>query len=152
MSTKNLARTVIEGGRTGESKWTRRSSAQDWRAENRRFCRALTNDPDRWDCATAPVRHIEWVDFIHADRTNPCERFLIARAGRPWDAVRSEICRRFDRRKLAGKHVTDDHLLDRVERNYRHLAAVAYNARRHEQPKFWVDAHGILRHNPKARY
>lgn len=154
MSTKNLARTVIEGGRTGYSKYKRRTSLQTWRAKNHGFSRSIGADPDSWNDRHPPQRNElwDWDEISHADRTNPCDRFLASRAGRPWDAVHSEICRRFDRRKLTGKHVTEDHLLNRVQKlDHAHRHFYEFWERGHG-PKFWVDRHGILRHNPKAKY
>jgi hypothetical protein len=150
MSTKNLARTVIEGGRTGHSKYLRRRSLRYWRRDNRRLCKALGDDIDAWGEAELPIRERFWEDISHADRVNPCERFLISRAGRPWNEVRSEICHRFDRRKLAGMHVTNDHLLNRVQVDYESYAIRYWW--RSGGPKFWVTDDGILRHNPKARW
>ena len=150
MSTKNLARTVIEGGRRRHSKYLRRVGLRYLRVDNHRLCLALRNDPEGWDDADLPSRVREWGDIEHADKTNPCDRFLASRAGRRWDDVRSEICRRFDRRKLAGMHVTNEHLLNRVQ-----LPDDTYPriwSWRWYGPKFWVDDEGILHHNPDARY
>lgn len=149
MSTKNLARTVIEGGRTGFSKYHRRSSLQFLRHNNRRLCKKLCSNPDEWDDAEIPLRDIVWDEISHKDRTNPCDRFLISRAGRRWNDVHSEICSKFDRRKLAGMHVTNDHLLNRVYKPDSPWWNMFWHYR---DPKFWVDEHGIFHHNPKARY
>lgn len=151
MSTKNLARTVIEGGRHGHSKYDRRTGLQDWRAATRRLSRKVTQDPESWDDTVPPKRNREWDDVCHKDRTNPCDRFLASRAGRPWDKVQAEIFKKFDRRKLAGRHVIYDHLIDRVEKAFDPYY-IAHPVRFGGGPKFWVDEYGILRHNPKARY
>jgi hypothetical protein len=148
MSTKNLARTVIEGGRDGSSKWDRRFGLQMLRARNHTFCRRAIRDTDFADDNVYPVRHITWGGVSHKDKTNPCDRFLISRAGRPWNKVHSEICKKFDRRKLAGRHVTEDHLIARVRLPDSSYWFWTYTF----APKFWVDGHGILRHNEKARY
>ncbi len=149
MSTKNLAHTVIEGGRTGHSKYLRRQGLRYMRVDSRRLCKKMVSDVDYWHGALMPRRERVYEDIEHKDRTNPCDRFLASRAGRRWDDVRSEICRRFDRRKLAGMHVTNDHLLNRVQKPDEVRYFFWW---RIEGPKFWVDETGILRHNPKARY
>lgn len=48
MSTKNLARTVIEGGRTNHAKYLRRVSSRELRADNRRFCKKVREDSEFW--------------------------------------------------------------------------------------------------------
>lgn len=154
MSTKNLARTVIEGGRSEESKWHRRHAARLERVHTRELCRAVTVDHEMWFDAVIPNRkeQIEWSTVEHSDKTRPCDRFLTSRAGSRWNDVRSEICRRFDRRKLAGAHVTNDHLLNRVVIDIDTYASVYPWCERSGMPKFYVDARGFFRHNPKERY
>lgn len=148
MSTKNLARTVIEGGRDGSSKYDRRHGLQIMRNRNRAFCRRALRDSDFADNTTYPVRHITWGGVSQKDKTNPCDRFLISRVGRSWNKVHSEICKKFDRRTVAGRHVTNDHLIDRVRLPDSYYWFWEYLS----LPKFWVDGQGILRHNSKARY
>jgi hypothetical protein len=147
MSTKNLARSVIEGGRTGFSKYLRRHSLQILRFRNRALCRALLRDPEAWETATVPRRPTDYDDIAFADRTNPCDRFLASRDGRPWNDVYSEICRRFDRRTMAGRHVTEDHLLASVETSRTFIWG-----RSAPRTRFYVDRHGYFRHNPTERY
>jgi hypothetical protein len=151
MATKNLARTVIEGGRTGYSKYDRKARAQKNRAREHRLCRRLAGDPDRADGAVFVPSHLDWDAVSHADRTNPCRRFLISRAGRPWDEVYSEICRKFDRRTLPGRHVIEGHLLHEVERHRigRYGSVVDVRTGTHEL--LYVDAKGILRYRPQRR-
>ena len=151
MSTKNLARTVIEGGRRGHSKYLRRRSLRYWRRDSNRLCDGLVSGRVEWDEAIIPWRERYYEDIEHADRTNPCERFLISRAGRPWNDVRSEICRRFDRRTLAGRHVTEEHLLNRVEQNIWEIWGY-YSWKLYGGPKFWIDERGVLRHNPRRKH
>ncbi len=148
MSTKNLARTVIEGGRDGFSKYDRRHGLQILRARNHAFCHRALRDTDFADDAVYPTRRITYGGVSHADKTNPCDQFLASRAGRPWNKVHSEICEKFDRRTLAGRHVTNDHLIDRVRLPDSYYWFWEYLS----IPKFWVDEHGILRHNTRARY
>ncbi len=131
MSTKNLARTVIEGGRAGYSKYKRRNTLQKMRTKNARVCYDMLRgylDPDE---ATWPARGRGFdLEIAHADKVNPCDRFLLSRVGRHWNDVRSEICRRFDRRTLAGMHVVTSHLLHVEDGRSRHVR---------------IDGNGILR-------
>lgn len=149
MSTKNLARTVIEGGRSGLSKGLRRRSSRYLRMDNRRFCEKIRTDLLNWGDKIIPLRRRHWDDIEHKDRTNPCDRFLISRAGRHWNDVHSEICSKFDRRKLAGMHVTNDHLLNQVHKPDDPYFYMYFHT---GSPRFWVDEHGIFHHNPKSRY
>lgn len=155
MSTKNLARTVIEGGRTNYAKYVRRFSSRELRVANRRYCKKVLEDLERWYVKEEPRRGQTrlWRDEIHADKVSPCGRFLASRADRPWDAVHSEICARFDRRKLAGMHVTKDHLLSAVVdlRKGDPYPQGRYWVPR-DIPRFSIDENGIFRFNPRARY
>lgn len=150
MSTKNLARTVIEGGRHGWDKYNRRISLRFLRHDNRRYCDAIRFGSVEWENDVEPAREVAWRsrDEIHADKTSPCDRFLISRAGLKWDAVRSEIHRRFSTKTLAGRHVVYAHLVERVEYDWRYV----WMWERYGGPKFWVDDRGVLRHNPQRRY
>jgi len=51
MATKNLARTAIEGGRTGRSKYERRHANRIVRLEQRAFLSRIANDVEEADDA-----------------------------------------------------------------------------------------------------
>lgn len=150
MSTKNLARTVIEGGRSGHDKYDRRISLRELRNRNRRYCHLVKIGVVDSNDEPAPARDYDYRfrDEIHADKTQPCRRFLASRVGRRWDDVHSEIVRRFDTNTLPGRHVVFDHLVAYVSLpdDYRYLAYWWTG------PKFWVDENGVLRHNKKMKY
>lgn len=134
MSTKNLARTVIEGGRRYYNCWERRHSHAEARAAERAVAATVrTHDAD--DLVWPEPKH---VGRSFHDKLSPAERWLRSNVGRPWDLVRSEIFARFDTRTLAGQHIVFDHLLrrrwDRDE-----TWSVSRDAR------FRVDRRGILR-------
>ena len=150
MSTKNLARTVIEGGRTSASKWIRRQSLKLMRVRTRVACKKLLSDLELLGDLNWPWRERTWDDIEHADRTNPCDRFLASRAGRQWNDVRSEITTRFRRRSLPGRHVVDKYLLNRVYRPDDVEFYLWWSER--FGPRFWVDESGVLRHNPSRRW
>lgn len=134
MSTKNLARTVIEGGRHPLNKWERRDSNSSLRVAARSYQVAL-RDPELALSTPPPERTKVRRDF--ADKLGPIRRWLDRACGRPWDEVRAEIFRRFDVRTLAGRHIVFDHLLTEVaEHGIR---------RTYVYERYQVDARGVLR-------
>lgn len=154
MATKNLARTVTEGGRNGRE--MERFSTRIERRKNRhrlqRIESALDAD-ESYDLLGKvwPDRRNDWWGTSFSDRLNPVERFLQARAGQPWDKVFSELCEKYDRRSLKGWHIIDGH----VKRNM-----VAVPGQRllfggsNYPPRSgaWVDHHGILRYTQRSKW
>jgi hypothetical protein len=102
MATRDLARTVVEGGRSGGSKYGRRRSARlgrrGWRFDS---------DGEPYQ-PKAPDHYRQF-----ADKLGPLGRWLKSRAGRAWNDVYAEFCWRYDRRTLKGWHLSG-HLLDWV--------------------------------------
>jgi hypothetical protein len=131
MATKDLSRTVIEGGRTGFSSWQRRQSHRQVRKRERIALRG----GDDWDDLTIARRTPVQRSF--ADKLSPAERYLAAQVGRPWAKVRSELFARFDMRTTAGRHILFDHLLRDVKVGEQHCWFRSF--------EFEVDRHGILR-------
>lgn len=109
MSTKRLARTVIEGGRARYNKYERRHSHRAQRTREKRLCRRLRVDPELADEAAEPRR--EHVRKGFRDKLAPAERWLASHEGRPWLEVEGCILSRFDTRTIAGRHIVFDHLL-----------------------------------------
>jgi|SRR6187431_1365685 len=136
MATKNLARTVIEGGRTRYSKWGRRASNGVQRSSVRRVSGALVSGADA-DFTVYPVRKLVWRDFH--DKLGPAKRWLASQVGRPWNKARSELFARFDIRSTPGRHIVFEHLLPEVE-----------GSRRHRRD-YLVDRMGILRKAKRAK-
>jgi hypothetical protein len=138
MSTKNLARTVIEGGRYRSNRWERRRSNNVHRTAQRM---ALANiravDPD--ELVLQPRQSIR-PGF--RDKLGPARRWLASQTGRPWDLVRGELLQRFDTRTTPGRHIVFGHVLPWVE-------GTDYNFLWRE---FRVDAHGLLRSLRRERY
>ena len=141
MSTKNLARTVIEGGRTRWSSWSRRHSHQEHRAAESAVLHRMraTGDPEGDDAAFAPLQSV-YRSFD--DKLGPAKRWLERQVGRPWDAVRSDLLQRFDTRTTPGRHIVFDHMVPWVEPD----------GPRSSWREFQVDARGILRKRPDNRY
>lgn len=112
MSTKNLARTVIEGGRYGSNKYDRRQSSATERVHARQYCKQVVNDPELAEEEFIESR--EPVGKGFTDKLAPMYRWLDAQDGRLWSEVRSEVFQNFDTRTTAGRHITFDHLLSEV--------------------------------------
>ncbi len=142
MSTKNLSRTVIEGGRSGYSRNDRRASHGRERASTRAWLEAAYLDDEHADATTpSPRPHAE---RTFADKLGPAYRWLASQIGRPWSKVYAELVARFDTRTIAGRHIVHDHMLTSV----RTSASNRYRSR-HD---LIVDAHGILRAAPWMRH
>ena len=132
MSTKNLARTSLEGGRHHFNSWARRQSNVTVRHAARALSASIKNDDDATD-ALYPKRKSVWRSFD--DKLAPAFRWLERQVGRPWNKVRAELTARFDTRTTAGRHILFCHLLPSVQKPSRHHS-------RH-QPVY-VDRHGLL--------
>jgi len=148
MSTKNLAHTVIEGGRHRYNKWDRRYSHAETRANEKAYISEVMDNQENWyDYDIEPTRP---VSKGFTDKLGPMYRWLAAQCGRPWNEVRSEVAKTFDTRTTAGRHIVFDHLLQSVEetpdlrygRYYSNPDDWTQSYRRHD---FYVDAEGILR-------
>jgi hypothetical protein len=134
MSTKNLARSVIEGGRAPYNKFERRHSNAVQRSHERQIEQRLLGAVDL-DSYVFPRRESVYRGFD--DKLSPAERWLASQVGRPWDKVRSEMLQRFDTRTTAGRHIVFCHLLQMVDLGTDALHWYPY--------KVVVDAFGILR-------
>jgi hypothetical protein len=139
MSTKNLARTVIEGGRHRQNISQRRFSNAQERTSERQLTLLLR---DRLDADAVVHQQRAPVYRQFDDKLRPAQRWLESQAGRPWNKVRSELFARFDTRTTAGRHIVFDHLLKSVEHEPERFA------RRHALA---VDRHGFLRKIPYRR-
>ncbi len=130
MSTKNLARTVIEGGRDSGSRGLRRLGNAKERACARGILRGVVSGGDAE--AIAIPRHRVYSGFD--DKLAPVRRWLASHVGRRWNSVRSELFQRFDIRTTAGRHIVFCHMFPWVE-----------DDRFAGWKPFRVDRHGILR-------
>lgn len=115
MATKNLSRTVIEGGRYHGNTFDRRASHGPERSGVRQALLAI-RDGDDADGVVLPQKR-KVTRHFH-DKLAAAERWLRAQVGRPWNKVRSELFARFDTRTTAGRHIAFDHMLGwvRVDR------------------------------------
>jgi len=138
MATKNLARTVIEGGRTTGYQVSVARHAASERAQGRAFLQRVMRDVEAADAYVDPRRTPVHVSFD--DKLAPIYRYLDANCGRPWRKVREEMFGRFDIRTTPGRHIVFDHILPDVE------------GLRRWNPRYLVDARGMLRKVPRRRY
>jgi len=151
MSTKNLARTVIEGGRHKGNKWDRHYSNAEERAHLRNYMQEVRQDPDNYDAYDIEPRQHVYKGFD--DKLGPIYRWLDRQVGRPWDEVRSDVTKTFDTRTTAGRHIVYDHMLQSVEvtpdvrrRYYSNPDDPTTSYSKHD---FYVDDDGFLQ---KKRY
>ncbi|MFA4846045.1 MAG: hypothetical protein WC654_05805 [Patescibacteria group bacterium] len=106
MSTHNLSRSVIEGGRTGNWQFSNRANKR----RERRIVREKLRDAslDNLDIILPPRRHSR--DRRFNCRSTHINVWLAAQVGREWDAVWSEVTRLFDRRRLRHWSLVDQHM------------------------------------------
>jgi hypothetical protein len=112
MATKNMARSALEGGRAGYSKYERREAYAEERAEVRDYLKKVMVDPEYAE--EEDYDQIRPVRKEFTDKLNPMYRWLKKQVGRSWSDVRSEVFQTFDTRTTAGRHITFDHLLREV--------------------------------------
>lgn len=143
MSTKNLSRTIIEGGRYSGNKYQRRMSNRQVRSRSRAFVRdaMMLLDPD--DLGAAPARVPVRKEF--SDKVRPVMRWMESHAGQSWDDVHSKIRRKFDTRTIAGQHVVFDHMIGGVRMLHEHCLYPTWGG-------LTVGSDGILRHEQRKRY
>lgn len=159
MSVRDLSRAIIQGGRTGSSKWSRRHATRVNRHYNKSLLKTqMTATETEVETVSrvfevSPGGHIrnrpvytvtefpaefvaeprDQVSPDFADRLGPLNRWLEAHVGRSWEEVFHKLCH-YNRRKTAGWHLVDDHALKLVQDHTDHGWATDYI----------VDAAGIL--------
>lgn len=144
MSTKNVARTVIEGGRSTRYKMMRDQANRAARHEANASTRRMVYDPDVYDEDPEIVEEIPVgcsQDEKHADKTKPALRLLHSRVGKGWNKTNTMLRDRFDDRTTAGRHVLHDHMFAIV-------GQASYDHRRYQE--FEVDSHGVLRRDRRG--
>jgi hypothetical protein len=126
MATRNLSRTILEGGRDHQS-----SVARKYRNRSRRRVR-FDEEGDPIGRQPDPALAC----LYHHDRLGPLTRWLRRQTGRPWNKVYQELSERYDVRSLKGRHLR--------QRVGFEVASTPDRSRR-GFPRFAVDAHGLLR-------
>jgi hypothetical protein len=156
MATRNLARTVVEGGRKG--RYIERVFTRSQRKRTKQQLQGITCARDADESIGVmgkvyPDRCDHWWGTDFADRLTAVERYLQKNAGRPWNKVFSELCSKYDRRSLKGWHMIDghikSHMVDRVDNDrFRYGRDGSYPIGHGA----WVDEHGILRYTQRKRW
>lgn len=106
MAKRSLARTAIEGGRTARCRYDEWIGTRSERSQVRTELRKAAVDPEYAEDVLIEPR---WQEYGRefADKLHPILRWLDKQVGRRWDDVYSEICKKFDRRTLFGRHIID---------------------------------------------
>ena len=141
MATKNLARTVIEAGRTGSSKYARRRLRRLERREAKHFCYLAKNLIHEEDLGPKPVRLKRGWEFQQDDKIGPAMRWMMSKVGEVWDEVYSELSAKFRQRGIALSHVVDVHMLGWVD------MGEAYRWSTY----FFIDEDGLLQKQPQQK-
>ncbi len=139
MATKNISRTIIEGGRRTGNKNDRYLSNKKQRAKERGHTHDARTLVDADDVKVAPKRSKVGKSF--SDKLAPVYRWLASRSGKNWNKVYSELRETFDTRTIAGAHVVFDHMLSDVTTSLTDVQG--------EFNRFFVDKQGILRDRGK---
>ncbi len=146
MATKNISRTIIEGGRAKRNQEDRYLSNTKHRAQSREFSNEVKNLVDPDEARVAPKRQKVRKDFD--DKLSAAYRWLRSQCGRAWNTVLSELTTRFDTRTTAGRHIVYDHLLGDVCTNQTDRKLFE----EFNWFDFIVDAKGILQLNDRNRW
>jgi hypothetical protein len=142
MAKRNLARTAIEGGRSGRNRWEEYYGTRAERRQTHAEMHRIKADPEYAYEFFVEPRYNEGRNF--ADKLNPIRRWLESQDGRYWDDVYSEICRRFPGRSLAGRHVLL-HIKNFVVMSYETNQYRGYGT-------IYVNEDGIIKVQQRRRY
>lgn len=108
MSTKNLARTIVEGGRYEGSKFERRRFTRCERHEVRALMMVAKRDTSILENSVLPIRQKAYKES--RDRPNPAYRWFHSQIDKSWDSAYSYLKRRYDTRTIKGWHLVDLHI------------------------------------------
>lgn len=113
MSTKNLARTVLERGRPTADKFFRRYRNRQERRALRDYLHAVEKDQEfYYDRIEPDHKHsADWHGPVLTDQLTPVYAWVDKQIGKNWADVRRDIKEKFDVRTLAGFHVVYQHIL-----------------------------------------
>lgn len=152
MAKRNIARTAIEGGRAKRCRYEEHESTVRERRQEKVRLRRVIFDRDYADEVIIEHRYsfVPWIDLLFADKLTPVYRWICKQTGRKWNDVYSEICEKFDKHSLAGRHILEhiDAWVDRHDEGptwyYSSFSETWYPLHAYD---FIVDDEGILRHN-----
>lgn len=150
MSTKNLSRTIIEGGRSTHNKFERRESHRTARRAQNIECHKLTIDPELFEEDPEVEVETDKVYKAFDDKLQPLENWIHSKIGRNWNKVYSEIRAKFDVRTTPGRHVIEDHLL--VDVSGPNVKGRSRSWFRDNGTKYITNAQGVLKKNKGYGY
>lgn len=148
MSTKNLARTVLEGGRYSSWKHNVNDGVRSERAGARSALRVISRDPEAADDVVVPTREKMCKRGNQTDKLSPVWAFVDSRCGKSWAKVYKEICQKFPVKSLAGYHVVFGHMLKAIKGSGTQEHLYGYFS----FEDYFIDPQGILRKNKKKRW
>lgn len=150
MATRDLARTIIEGGQCKQhAKAPRRDAKRSERMNIRAYLRNCARDRGWDEGHVCPER--ETVGACSADRTAALRRWMEQYVGRSWDEAYAAVVRTHDRRTTKGRHLIEGHFRARDFARQESTPKETY-----ETPSwFAVDADGTViscpRQSPKRK-
>lgn len=147
MSTKDISRSALEGGRANYNKYERNESHRHERSRAKVWLDQVRFDDEFAEDSDPAPRNPVSKGFT--DKLNPCYRWLASRCGKPWASVYSELTDKFDTRNLASWHIVNQHMLSDV-----HGAGTARDGSigLYAYHRFFIDDEGILRDRGKRAW
>ena len=139
MSTKNISRSALEGGRVTGNKQDRNASHRHERSRFREWIGRVMIDHDEFDHSFAEPREKVVKEFT--DKLNPCWRWLESKVGERWDDVYSELTKKFDTRNLSSWHIVNQHMIAEV----RGAGTPSDGIESWRRQRFIIDKDGFLR-------
>lgn len=110
MATKNLARTMIEGGRHEFNKFERRLETRIMRRVVRNLFNEAVHFHDMtefWESTAESEPNLQPVEREFNDKLQPFRRWLETQDGKPEQSVLGRLKRRFDPRRLRNWHLAE---------------------------------------------
>ena len=146
MSTKDISRSAVEGGRYSYNKFERNESHRHERARAKVWLDKVRLDAEAAEGSDPVPRNKVHKGFT--DNLGPCYGWLASRCGSRWDDVRSKLAGTFDTRKLSAWHIVNQHMLTEVEGAGTTSDALG----RFRSQRFWIDDEGLLQDRGKRFY
>lgn len=112
MSTKNLARTLVECGSRTDWRENRRASNRSERRRWRAHCHRLSLDQEVWlEHEPAEPLPLCWGYSGKREHSSQAlSRWLQSQIGQRWDDVYSRLCRKFPRRSWRGHRILEEQI------------------------------------------
>jgi hypothetical protein len=148
VSTKDISRSALEGGRNNGNKWERNESHRHERSRTKVWLDSVRFDDEAAEDSAPIPRNPVSKGFT--DKLNPCYRWLASHCGQPWDDVFSKLASTFDTRKLSAWHIVNQHMLTDVQGagTARDGFAGIFGG----YHRFYIDDEGLLRDNGKRAW